>query len=258
MANSARTLARQAGDHPIVEAGARLGYAASGVLHLVLAWLALQLSFGSSSNETDQNGALRALAGTPMGAVILWVLFAGFLLLGLWELTEVVSRPGMKKVKAGAKAIVYLVLAGSTLTVLMGTPSNSNTQTQTLTATVMAHPAGIWAIGLVGAAVVGIGVFHLAKGARASFLKDFRQRPPRPITILGRVGYIAKGIALLAVGGLFIAAALSHDPNKAGGLDAGLRSLLSMPAGPALLTGVAVGLACYGIYSIARAGYARV
>ena len=66
------------------------------------------------------------------------------------------------------------------------------------------------------------------------------------------------GEALALVGGLFVSAALTADPTKAKGLDGALRSLLALPLGRVLLILVAVGLAAYGIYSFARARYARV
>ena len=50
-ATAAKGAAAQAGDHPIVEWGARLGYAASGVLHLVLAWLIVQIAIGSADQR---------------------------------------------------------------------------------------------------------------------------------------------------------------------------------------------------------------
>lgn len=103
-----------------MDVGARLGYAASGVLHLVLAWLALQLAFGGNGGQADQTGALAALASTTFGAALLWVLFVGFALLGLWQVTEVFARSGSKKLKPAAKAVVYVVLAVSTVSVLYG------------------------------------------------------------------------------------------------------------------------------------------
>jgi Domain of Unknown Function (DUF1206) len=237
MTNSAQRIARKAGNHPIVEAGARLGYAASGVLHLVLAWLALQLAFGS---------------------VILWLLLAGFVLLGLWQLTEVVALPAKKKLKPLAKAIVYVVLAVSTVSVLYGASANSNQQTEGFTATAMSSVAGVWIVGAVGLAVVGIGLYHVVKAAKQGFLKDLKEHPPQWIVRIAQVGYVAKGVALAAVGLLFLVAATTHDPSKAGGLDAGLRSLLNVPEGVFVLAAVAIGLACYGVYSFARAKYARV
>jgi hypothetical protein len=258
MRHSAHKLARQAGSNPVLEAGARLGYAASGVLHLVLAWLTLQLTFGGNGGQADQSGALRELAVNPVGAVLLWVLLAGFVLLGLWQVTEVFARPAKQKLKPAAKAVVYVVLAVTTVSVLFGTSTNSNQQTANITATAMSYPAGIWAVGVVGIVVIGVGLFHEVKAVRKGFLKDLAERPPRWVVRVAQAGYVAKGVALGAVGALFVIAAITHDPKKAGGLDAGLRSLLAVPAGVVVLAAVAVGLACYGVYSFARAKYARV
>jgi uncharacterized membrane protein YidH (DUF202 family) len=258
MRHSAHNLARQAGANPVLEVGARLGYAASGVLHLVLAWLALQLAFGGNGGQADQSGALRELTRNPVGVALLWVLLVGFALLALWQVTEAFARPGKQKLKPASKAVVYVVLAVTTVSVLYGTSTNSNQQTETITATAMSYPAGIWAVGAVGLVVIGVGLFHLVKAARKGFLKDLAERPPRWVVRVGQAGYVAKGVALGAVGALFVIAATTHDPKKAGGLDAGLRSLLAVPAGVVVLAAVAVGLACYGVYSFARARYARV
>lgn len=72
------------------------------------------------------------------------------------------------------------------------------------------------------------------------------------------IGYIAKGISLAIVGVLFVLAAVQNSASKATGLDGALRSLRQQPAGQLLLTAVALGIAAYGGYSLARARYARV
>lgn len=59
-------------------------------------------------------------------------------------------------------------------------------------------------------------------------------------------------------GALFVAAALTHDPEKAGGLDAALRALAELPFGAVILWTVGAGLALYGLYCFARARYARM
>lgn len=258
MAASARTTARRAGDHPVIEAGARLGYAASGLLHLVLAWLTLQLVIDNGGGSADQTGALAQLAGTAVGKALLWVLLAGFVLLGLWQVTEAVARHGRHRVRPAAKAVVYAALAFSTISVLRGSSSSSDQQTRSVTARLMAQPAGVWLVGVLGAVVVAVGLFHVVKGARAGFLEDLREHPHRWVIRIARLGYIGKGVALGAVGGLFAVAALNHDPQKAGGLDDALHQLLGLPAGPVLVVAIAVGFACYGLYSFARARYARV
>ncbi|WP_158025113.1 DUF1206 domain-containing protein [Bowdeniella nasicola] len=66
---------------------------------------------------------------------------------------------------------------------------------------------------------------------------------------------MAKGVALLATGSLFIFAPVSHDPDEAGGLADGIAKLRELPLGQLLLIAIAVGFAAYGIFSFARARY---
>ena len=40
---------------------------AYGVVHLLIAWLALQLAFGDHSENASSQGALRELASQPFG-----------------------------------------------------------------------------------------------------------------------------------------------------------------------------------------------
>jgi len=80
----------------------------------------------------------------------------------------------------------------------------------------------------------------------------------RVVTWLGRVGYIARG-AVFALFGIFvITAAVNFDPKKAEGLDVALSSIARAPAGPVLLTVVALGLMAFGAYSICESKYRRV
>ncbi len=243
----------------MVEKGARLGFAASGLLHLILGWVTIQLAFGSNGGTSaSQTGAMTQLAGTAMGAALLWVVLAGLVLLGLWQLTEAIARSGSDRIKPAAKFVVYAALAYSTVTVLQGSSSDGDQQSQSATATLMSQPAGVWLVGVVGAGIIAVGIYHVYKGVTAKFLQDLREHPDTWVVHVARVGYVAKGIALGTVGALFGFAALNHDPDQAGGLDAALHKLLGMPAGQAIVAAIAVGFACYGVYSFARAKYARV
>jgi hypothetical protein len=71
-------------------------------------------------------------------------------------------------------------------------------------------------------------------------------------------GYVAKGVALVVVGGLFVFAALQSDPEEATGLDGALKVVAEQSYGTVLLLLVALGLAAYGVYSFARARFARM
>lgn len=255
----AKRAAAKAGDNPVVEWGARLGYGASGVLHLLLAYLTVQIALGGGGQEASQSGALATLAEEPVGQGLLWVVAIGFTLLALWQLTELVIRhEASDKAKAGGKLVVYGVLAWTSFTFASGGSTSTNQQTKEFTVTLMEAPGGRVLVGLVGVVIIGIAVYHVDKGWRKRFLGDLREHPGRSVVLIARVGYIGKGIALAAVGVLFITAAIQQRAGKATGLDGGLRSMRDLPAGTAILLCIALGLAAYGVYSFARARYARV
>lgn len=256
---SAKTAAARAGDHPVVEWGARLGYGASGVLHLLLAYLTAQIALGDPGKQASQSGALATLAEEPVGEVLLWVMAAGFTMLALWQLTELVTRhEAFDKAKAGGKLVLYSALAWTSFTFASGGSTSSNKQTKDFTVTLMDAPAGRLLVGLVGVAIIGIAAYHVYKGWRERFLADLQEHPGRWVVIAAKVGYIGKGIALGAVGILFITAAIQQRAGKSTGLDGALRSMRDLPAGTVILLGIALGLAAYGVYSFARARYARV
>lgn len=259
MSDSVPAAAAAAGNSTVVETGARLGYAASGVLHLLLAWIALQLAWFSTGAEADQTGALNALASTGLGSLPLWIAVVGFGLLGGWQVTEAVLRRDTgDRVRFAAKGVVSLALAWTTAAVARGAGSSGSQQTVDLTASVMAAPFGRVLVGAGGIAVIGVGVYHVVKGWRSTFLRDLREHPGRWAVLAGRFGYVAKGVALVLVGALFVTAAVTRRPEQAQGLDGALRTLLDAPFGALLLTVVALGLGAYGVYSFARARYARV
>ncbi len=253
--------AREVGDHPVVENGARVGYAVNGLVHLLIGWIALQLALGRGGGETaDQSGALQTLARSTLGQVSLWLGVAGFALLGLWQLTEAILRRSDTgdRVKAAGKTVVYAALAWSCLAVLRGSGSSSREQTTDITANLMSRPAGQVLVVVLGLAIIGIGGYHVVKGAKKKFLQDLRRHPGQWAERAGRVGYIAKGIALAVVGGMFVLAGLRANAAEATGLDGALHNLLGFPYGQALLVAIALGFAGYAVYSFARARYAAV
>lgn len=259
--NDVKQTAAKAGDHPALENAARLGYATSGVVHLLIGWLALQVAFGGGSGSADQSGALQKLADNGLGRVVLWLAVIGFLGLAIWQLTEVIVGRGevSDRVKAGAKAVVYLVLAFSAFTYAKGSSgSSSSQQSVDFTAKLMSAPAGRFLVGAVGLAVIGVGGYHVYKGWKKKFLQDLEEHPGQWAVRAGQFGYIAKGVALALVGVLFVLAAVHTQADEATGLDGALRTLGSAPFGVVLLTIVALGFVSYAVYSFARARYAKV
>ena len=66
----------------------RAGLVAYGVVHLLLAWLAVQLALGDHNEEASTKGAMSELAQQPFGKVLVWAIAVGMFLLVLWRLVE--------------------------------------------------------------------------------------------------------------------------------------------------------------------------
>ncbi len=262
--SAGRGAARSARSSRTLELLARGGYAVSGLLHLVVGVIAVQVATGSASSEqADQTGALSAIAGTPGGTALLWFAVVAFAALGLWQLAEAISGASetADRVKAAGKAVLYVALGVLAVQVVTGSSGGSG-QEQSMTASLMQNPAGKVLVGAVGVGVVAGGVYHVVKGWRKKFLEDLEGGASghlgRAVVVLGRVGYIAKGVALGVLGALFVVAAVQSDPQQAGGLDAAFATMASQPFGAVLLVAVGLGFAAYGLYSFARARYARM
>ncbi|WP_062137195.1 DUF1206 domain-containing protein [Demequina aestuarii] len=264
MSNTHASSARSGTSGDAWEKAARAGYAVSGLLHIVLGVLIARIAFGSGQ-EADQSSALSSISENAFGGVVLWFAVAAFVALGTWQAADALRGSDKSdRVKSAAKAVLYVALAFTAGSVAMGSGggSNGDSQAQGFAGTLMEAPAGRALVGAVGLGIIAGAAFHVYKGWTQKFREDLRPTPgselSTAVTAAGTVGYIAKGIALGVVGVLFAFAAVTADPDKAQGIDGAVESLLGAPAGQLIVVLVGVGFAAYGLYSFARARYARM
>jgi hypothetical protein len=101
---------RLVAEHPGVVKLGRAGWAAKGVAYLIAGVLAAAVfaSFGWSSTTSGQeaspNGAIKTLAGSPSGAVLLWLLAASMLLYAAWRVTSAMVRCGAWQWRRGVRS----------------------------------------------------------------------------------------------------------------------------------------------------------
>jgi hypothetical protein len=241
-----------------------VGLVSYGLLHLVIAWIALQLVFGRRG-DASQQGALSQLARQPLGAALLWVMALGLFTLTVWQAVEATigrdqgDRDGRmrRRLSSAGRAVVYLALGVLAIGVAVGSASKSGKGEETLSAKLMSVPFGQVLVAAVGAAVIAVGVAQIVKGVKQKFTEDLDRGVRPAVRRLGTVGYCVKGIALCIIGGLFLWAAVTYDPKKAGGMDAALTTVRDQPFGTVLLAIMAAGIACFGVYCFFWARMAR-
>ncbi|HET8993520.1 MAG TPA: DUF1206 domain-containing protein [Rhodococcus sp. (in: high G+C Gram-positive bacteria)] len=268
-ANSSSTAGRLA-QNSVFERFARAGFVMSGIVHLLIGYIAIRLALGGASGTADQSGAMTEVAAKPGGVVALWFGVVAFAIMGLWRLAEAAlgssSRPDadsrkaelLDRVKAFALAVVYFAFAFSAFGFARGAGTSSSDQSTDITARLMNTVAGTVALVAGALIIIGIGGYHVYKGASRSFLDDLAGSTSPFVRRLGTVGYIAKGLAIAAIGVLVILAVVRSAPDEATGLDGAFKTLGAQPYGVALLVAAGLGIITYGLYSFAMARSAKM
>jgi nitrate reductase NapE component len=256
----------------MMELLSRTGLVARGVMYILIGWIAIQVASGHAKHQANNRGALRAVAATAVGGVILWLLIIGFVGLALWRLAQVIygapgpdGRKASTRLIAAAKAVLYGFFGYTTLRFALGAgaPKSNNKQSVDLTAALLRHPGGQVAVVLVGLVIAGIGCYLIYTTWRRDYLRElsFGHASPavrRLVDKLGLIGGIARGVVFAAAGVFFIVAGVHSKPGQAKGMDSTLRAFAHTPLGPWLLVVVAVGLVVFGVYSCCEARWRRV
>lgn len=251
---------------------ARLGIASRGLTYLLLGWLVLSIVVGGRRHQASDKGAFQTVAAQPGGRAILLVLAVGFGFFALWAASQAVTRSprshGAKalarRVGAAGQAVVYGFLCYLAAALVVGAGSGSGSgDPAPLAAAVMRAPDGRLAVVAAGAAIVVAGLVLAVRGAMGTFADDLelgRLDPAarRAVRALGTAGTVARGAVVVIVGGFLLAAGIDHRAGQAKGLDASLVAVGHHPYGVAVLVAVALGLACFGLFSIVAARYRRL
>ncbi len=263
----AESAGRQAHNSDWLDTAARIGLVTYGLVHLVIAWLAVQLAFGDKEGSADSTGAIQQLQEQPFGQALVWAVAVGMFLLALWQGLESIfgyrDEEGFtqvrKRLTAAGKAVVYVVIGISAVHSATGSTSSSKkNSSDSTTAKVMDWPGGQVIVCAVGLAIIGAGAYLVYRAYTEKFAKHINAEGKSGETgkaylWFGKAGYTAKGVTFGIVGGLFLYAGLTHEAKKSGGLDQALHKVLQQPFGPFLLVLIALGLACYGLFCFARA-----
>jgi len=248
--------------------GGLIGY---GIIHLLFAWLIVQIAFGGSATDGDQSGALQTLAKQPFGTLLIVAIVIGLAAMTIWQIFEAAighrdehgRHRAYERIVSAGRAAFYLYFGWTGVKVLRGKGSSSADSQQKASEDLMVSSAGRVTVGLAGLAVAAIGVGLLIYGVTRKFEKHLKTgqmtaQMRRISRRLGVAGYTAKGLAYGIAGVLLLTAAIQYDPDQARGLDATLHTLAAQSYGPWLLALTAAGIAAYGLFAIVESRYRKV
>lgn len=253
---------RSSTDNGSLETVGRIGLVGRGLLHGVVAWLALTVAHGDAHRRADSQGALATLAHQPLGRGLVLAVGVTLAAYAVWSLATV-TRDDNNGAAAVGRAVVYAVLAVVAFSLVVGAGSGGGGgggggQESGFTARVLHWPGGRLLVLAAGLAVVGGGLanlwkIHGRKWAEGLRLERHSVMTQRVLGVLATVGLAARGVAFGLVGLFLLRAGWLHDPGEATGLDGALKRLAATAHGPGLLTLVAIGLLAYGGWCVAVA-----
>ena len=253
----------------LLEPIARVGFAARGVVYVMMGVLAARAAAGQGGRTTDAHGAVREVGRLGAGGVLLIALALGLTAYAVWRVAQAFldldeKGGGVKGLATRAgfigSALVHVGLAMTAAGIGFTSGSGS---ARTWVARTLAEPWGVWAVGLAGAVVVGSGLYQFYKAWGATFEKRLRvgQMTPgarRWARRIGRFGLAARGVTFLIVGWFLIRAARNVSAHEVKDMGGALRLLAGQEYGDVLLGIVACGLIAYGLLSFVNARYRRI
>ncbi len=268
---SARRTAWKASRSDVLEVLTRLGFVGYGVLHLAVAYVAAEIAAGHPTADGDQTGAFLTLAHQPFGWLALSIVAVGLASMAVWQfLLGLVGhrmqsgfRRVFERVASMFRAVIYVFLAVTAVKIIAGVHSSAAQQQRELARKVLASAGGrVWIV-IAGAAVMALGLGMIFYGLKKKFTKRLRvaqmhEKVRKLACWLGQTGYAARGTAVAVAGLLLAGTALSHEVDRAGGMDSALRTLANERFGGLLLGVVAAGFAAFGVYCFFQARYRRV
>ncbi len=266
---------RQTANQPAIQLLGRVGYAAKGLVYIIIGGLAALAALGNGGATTDRKGAIQVVYEQPFGKVLLGLITFGLACYALWSFIRAIadtdgkgSEPkgiAYRLFRAGV-GISYSAFAVAAFQLLMGAGNggkNSDANAKDWTAELLKQPFGVLLVIIAALVVLGAACYQFYKAYKADFQEHLELGNMDPtakewVIRFGRFGLAARGIVFGIIGLFLIIAALQHNPDQAKGLGGALQELARQPYGQVLLGLVAVGLIAYGVYSLAEARYRRM
>lgn len=246
---------------PRLETLTRLGFAARGVLYVLIAYLAIV-----AGRNTGSSDVLRSLATGGASRLVLAFIALGLLAYGFWRCLEAAQDlegagdgPKGAAVRLGhaLSGVAHVLMGLLAVGLVFGLVSQGaeGDGADKAASWVMKLPAGNLLVRLLAAGFVLGGAAEAWNAYRLQFLKQLEGRAAAQSWVkwVGRLGYIARGVVFILIGALLWGAASTLNAREAGGVGEALGTLSGTSRSL-----VAGGLGLFGVFSFVQAIYRRI
>jgi len=242
-----------------LETFARAGFAARGLVYLLLGYFAWTTGGGEATTTV-----MERLADIPAGSALLLVLAAGlagyglFRIYGAWiDIKGKGSDAKGRFARTGPilSGIAHFILAWIAVSIAAsGGGSGGGGGEEQMADAAMHVPGGALLVGIAGLVGLAAGIGNFYKAWTCEFIQDLGPDTPSLARWAGRAGYAARGIVFGLVGWHILALAIGWGQHELG-MEGAIEELRSRDW---LFPAVAAGLALFGLYSFIMARYAQI
>ena len=235
----------------------RLGFAARGLVYILVGFLALTAAPGDNGPQ----GAFNLLQDGPLGAPILYAAALGLVGYALYRLSSLLfdveshgtgGKGIIHRIGHGASGVAHLALAWTAFQFAHGTQSAPSESDQAAAGTLLSFPLGSLALGVIGVGFVAAAVMQATGAVTADFMTSTAADAPSVVKPLGRIGYAARAVVFLVIGWSLVQSAWFGSTEQIKSLGEAIGTLADQ--GP-LYTLVAAGLLVFGVFSLLLARY---
>lgn len=251
----------------LIDAVARIGYTARGVVYGVVGAIAIWAAL-TGFRPQGTEGALREIASMSFGGIALVLIFLGLLSFSAWRAVQALldfadDGRGLRGIVVRSarffSAGIYGFLAISAADLAWGAPERDGGTLERVAVFVFFQPFGraLLIVGAFGVMVAGIA--HVVGAVKGVFDEHLAlpKRYRRMFLLMAQAGLAVKGLLLIAIGSFLGHAALTFSPGKAKGTAAVLDALQAQVFGGWLLLAVGIGLAFYAAYAFIQVIFRR-
>ena len=240
----------------------RVGYAARGLVYILLGYLGLS-SAGEAS--AGPQATFDFLQQVPLGSAVLYVVAIGLSAYAVYKFIAALgdvenhgsdAKGVAHRIGYFASGLAHAVLAWAAFQFAWGDKrSSSGDGSEQAAVTLLAWDLGTAVLGAIGIGFVAAAAFQARSAITAHFMRSVEAGITSSICWIGRGGYAARAVVFLIIGWSLIRSAWIHDGAEVKGLG---DALMSLRDAGALYTVVAIGLLMFGVFSLIVARFRTI
>lgn len=251
---------------------ARFGIATKGTVYIIVGILSAMAAFGYGGSAEGSSGVLKYLSKQSYGSIILGLMALGLLGYVFFRFYQTFmnsenedddSSGIAKRIGYFVSGVAYALLTYKAAQLALGSGGGGSggSKKKNMIQNILAQDWGEFAIYALAAILVGKGIYEIYRGYSGKYKEKvqnagYGSKAENLLLKSGKVGFPARGIVFCILGYMYFSLASGSGTGNSAGTKGALRYIQD-EYGAVVMGIVALGLLCYGIFTLIRAKYTK-